>query len=267
MNKVLVNLVTHSAYSDVCDNFLQLFKKNWKDCPYDFVISIIGDEIHFEGYKCYYFGKESTLPNAIYELMKITNYDYCISFLGDAFINSNINTFEISELMDSFMKGNYEYGCLIPRQPFRLKGKIANKYFRFISNYDIYNMCFVAFIASRNFVEHEFCNGISDLEFEMKYLKPDSDEKIYYDNRVIVLDNFFNLLPGIEAGKWNRKALKKLEKNNPEINFSKRPLVSVSKSYINRIIGVAQIFISKKQRQIFKKIFNRYFKYKFTTDF
>ena len=46
MNKVLVNLVTHSAYSDVCDNFLELFRKNWKDCPYDFVISIIGDEIH-----------------------------------------------------------------------------------------------------------------------------------------------------------------------------------------------------------------------------
>ena len=51
MKKVLVSLVTHSAYKDICDNFLEMFDKNWNDCNYDFCISIIGDKIIFPGRK------------------------------------------------------------------------------------------------------------------------------------------------------------------------------------------------------------------------
>lgn len=267
MSKILINLVTHSSYADVCQNFLSLLKKNWSDCPYDFIISIIGQKISFDGYICHYHGKNCKLPEAIYKEISESDYEYCISFLGDAFINSKINNEEVFKLIHVIENCNIEYCCLIPRKPFRFKKKKVGDMLRYISSYDAYNMCFVAFIASRKFILKEFCNGISDLEFEKKYLEENTDNYFFYTDRVIVTKNVFNLVPGIDAGKWNRHAIKILKNSNSDISFCDRERISFFKNIFSDIIHFSQIIVSKKQRRIIKKFLKNIFGIKFTTDF
>ncbi len=266
MSKVLVNLVTHSAYKDVCTDFLKLYSKNWKDCPFDFVISVVGEKIEFEGFYTVYHGKTCQLPEAVYKLMHNSKYEYCISFLGDAFINEKVDNSVIDALLTEIRNNGIQYCCLIPRRPFRLVEKIAGNGIRYISSFDVYNMCFVAFIASRNFIEKEFSGHISDLEFESKYLRINGDKRFYYKDRAIVIDNILNIVPGIDAGKWNRHAYKKLHNDNPDIHFNSRDIASLTTTAKNDLIHVLQLFISKKQRRIIKKIMSKIFKMKFMTD-
>lgn len=266
MEKVLVSLVTHSAYKDICENFVALFNKNWNTCTFDFIISVVGDDVRFDDIKTIYHGKHCQLPMAIYNVMVESDYDYCISFLGDAFINSPVDNLAVEQLLSFIQSKRINYCCLIPRIPFRLKKKTASKDTRYISVNDAYNMCFVAFIASKKFVLEEF-NNISDLEFETKYLGNTNKNNFYYDDRVILTRNIFNLEPGIDAGMWNRRAIKKLNRDNEDIIFSERKKVPVLKSIKNNIIQVMQIFISKKQRFYLKTMISRIFKVKFMTKY
>lgn len=267
MKKVLVILVTHSSYSDVCANFIELYKKNWSDCNYDFVISVVGDHVTFGKERVVYNGSTCTLPNAVYSIMEASDYDYCISFLGDAFINSRIHNEEINELMEEIYKYNISYCCLIPRTAFRFKYNKIGKNLRYISSNDIYNMSFVAFVASKDFVQQEFGNNITDLEFEMKYIMQNGDKDFFYTDRVILTKNIFHLEPGIDAGKWNRHAYKKIKRNNKDLVLAKRQKVSRFKMIIADIYMILQVVISKKQRKALKRIISKLFNVQFVTKF
>lgn len=166
MKKILVSLVTHSAYKDVCDNFIALFDKNWHNCAYDFCISVIGEKISFPGQNTVFHGENCTLPEALYNVVNNSEYDYCISFLGDAFINKSIDNKMVESLIKELDENNIAYCNLIPRIAYRFHKKMATKNTRYISTSDSYNMSFVAFIASREFILKEFAGKVTDLDFE-----------------------------------------------------------------------------------------------------
>lgn len=67
-------------------------------------------------------------------------------------------------------------------------------------------------MQQENLILSEFKNGISDLDFEVKYLKKALDKYELYPDKAMLCNNLFGILPGIEAGKWNRHALKKMKK-------------------------------------------------------
>ena len=94
------------------------------------------------------------------------------------------------------------------------------------------------------------------------------DSKGYwYKNRVILTKNLFGLCPGITAGKWDRHVLKKLKNENPEIQFSKREMLSFSEMLKNDMIVVFQIFASQRQRIIMKKVISKITGIKFVTEY
>lgn len=255
MSKILISLVTHSSYVDVCENFIELFKKNWKydHEKFDFIVSVIGEQKTFKNCEVYYHGREKTLPSAIYDICVRGEYQYCISFLGDAFINSKIDDYMIFEIIETMQKFEIDYCCLIPKMAWMGITKKINNYMRLISNRDSYSVSFVAFIATRKFILSEFKNGISDLDFEVKYLKKALDKYELYPDKAMLCNNLFGILPGIEAGKWNRHALKKMKKNNPEIKFTKREKLSIRSQFKSDICHMLQTFLTRKQIVFLKK--------------
>ena len=266
MKKVLINLVTHSSYIDVCRNFLYLYNKNWNSNNYDFSISIIGDYVELsDNVKIYNYGNVS-LPSAIYKTVIAGDYDYCISFLGDAFIYKKVNENIINSIMKAIDENKIEYCNLIPHPKLRFKSHKINNYMRLIENNDSYNMSFVAFIANKSFIMKEFENEITDLEFERKYLQKSSKSNFIYNNRVILTKNIFNITPGIDAGKWNLHSLKKIRKYNPEIVLCKRPLTSKKIQLKNDFIKLIQTIFKRKTIKRMKKIANKIFKISFVTN-
>ncbi|BAK48511.1 hypothetical protein CXIVA_25430 [Clostridium sp. SY8519] len=267
MNKIVIVLVTHSSYKDVCNNFIELYKKNWPDCPYSFMALTIGDTTQFENISTINYGTNCTLPGALYRVMASGEYDYCISFLGDAFINGRIKNNDVCSLINKLYKESIDYCCLIPRYPFRFKEKKINEYLRYVSSVDAYNISFVAFIASKKFVREEFKNNITDLEFEQKYLKRCISDSVIYCDKAILRKNIFNICPGIDSGKWNRHAIRKLEKSNPEVTFTNRPIATPTEGIRSDIIQLLQLIIKRKHIVSIKQKLTKYMNFKFTTRF
>lgn len=267
MEKVLICLVTHSAYKDVCENFINLFDKNWTNCQYDFQVLVVGNKISLNNRKVTYYGEDCSLPEALYKAISISDYDYCISFLGDAFINKKINNIMVETLIKELNEKKIDYCNLIPRTAYRFHKKRAGENMRYISSDDSYSMSFIAFIASRRFIMGEFSGKITDLDFEKKYLNYISECCKIFKNKVILTNNLFGIVPGIYAGKWDRHSLKKLKKDNPEIVFTHRETISAFTMMKNDLIQLFQIFASKKQRKILKRILSKFMGVKFASEF
>ncbi len=257
VDDIVIVIPTHSSYKTIVLNFLQLFEKNWKDCPYKIVISICGENIQFEGLNTIYNGENTSLIECISNAVKLFDARYYMCFLGDAFINKKIDTKEFLKDFNEISNKAIDYCCLNYVKRYKKEKKFNNK-FRYINSKDRYSHSFVAFIASKKFMTKDLVDFDSDLSFEKYYL---NDKKsFYYSNHIIVRKNYFAILPGITKGKWDRINFHILQKSNPEIDFDSReiePFINtvlnfLRKKFINKIPRSLRV-LSKK---IIKKVFN-----------
>lgn len=261
MGDFIILIPTHSKYIGVVISFLQLIKKNWPDCPYKIVISLTGDSLEIDNQEIIYNGKNASLIDCLVNAAKKYDYKYYISFLGDAFIYRTINNYEIEDIFKTILKDNIKY-CSLQNVKNYKKKKQYNKYLRYINGLDRYSHNFTAFVASKDYILNEMSKFASDLEFEKEYLGDSFDR--YYDDRLIVNRNFFNLLPSITKGEWDRINYKKLIKYNPDIEFDRRrPMQSWKNSIICHIRAHIVHHISPSMRVCVKKYTERLFKIKF----
>ena len=218
MNDFVIVIPTYSKYLNVVNTFLQLLKKNWSSCPFKIVISITGENKKIEGYTCLYNGKKASLIDCVVNVAKKFKSRYYISFLGDAFISKKVDNELINDILNNLLNDKIDY-CSILCLKYYAKEKKYNNYFRYINQLDRYSHSFVSFIASYEYIYKELIKFNSDFNFEEFYLSKKNN--IYYNNHLIVRNNYFNILPSITKGKWDAINLRKLKKNNPEIDFVK----------------------------------------------
>lgn len=225
--RCVVILLTHSKYLDICKIFVDLFYKNWRDCPYRMVVSVTGYNNKYmkKNPLFLYNGEDATLPMCLYNAVEKFPADYYCSFLGDAFISKKINQRNFSELLENLNKNNIEYCSLLPQRAYGRK-KLMNANCRYIHSTDRYSHSFIAFIANEAFINREFKEKITDLEFEEKYLEIANQKQpnFYFKQRVILDKNIFSIYPGIVKGKWERNIYNSIKKKNPEINLGKRKI-------------------------------------------
>lgn len=216
--------MTHSSYLDVCELFIYLLRKNWPDCPYRIVCSIYGEDKKIANVECMYIGTNQIITDCIVEVAKKYESRFYMCFLGDAFISNTVTTAEVDRLINDLDRKSANY-C-------NLTVNYFNK--RILKNTIIYNLdyrenyghSFVSFIATKKFIMEELHN-VTDYEFEMKYQNSRSKNNDIFNDRYRVSSNIMNIFPTVEKGKWDRFALKKVRKYNPEINIGNRKVTSV----------------------------------------
>lgn len=256
---------THSNYVDVCNLFLYLLKKNWNTCDYEIIISITGENIEFNGYTTLYNGENATLPTCILNATERYESDYYLCFLGDVFINDRFDEDIFNKIIHSIRVNNFEYCSLYPMKIYK-RERSFNHYCRYINTSDRYNINFVCFYASRKFIKNNFSKDISDLDFELKYLQEGNNRpNVYFDNKIIVKNNYFNFVLGIDKGKWNRKAYKKIKAKNPEVVLDFRKLTSRTENCVYFFVSHFINHIPSFLRISLKKIIQKVFGYEFTT--
>ena len=120
------------------------------------------------------------------------------------------------------------------------------------------------------FVENEFCNNITDYDFEVKYLRLSYSEDIPCEFRkyriYTVTDNIMNLSPGIVKGMWDRDAYKKIKKNNKEIILPRLEKVPLIVHYVRKIVYFVLRFVPTKYTKKIKRIINKMNIYQFASD-
>lgn len=221
---------TNSAYLDVCKNFFELLMINWKDCTYKVVFSICGNDEKFSMDESVYNGPNATLTECIVNASNMYPADYYLVFLGDAFVSKKVKTEDVKKCL--FELKNYKINyCRLQPKATVIKQKKAGTLLRYINVKERYAHSFISFIATKEFINSEFGPNITDRDFELKYLELANKEDIsfYFDDRTILRKDIFHIMPGIEKGKWDRIVLRKLKRNYPEIDFTKRELISIQK--------------------------------------
>lgn len=265
--KTIIIIPTHTDYMDVCKDFFYLMKHNWKDCPFKIVLSITGKNQKDYNFHEYVTNPiDSTLTFCIYNAMKKYDAQYYICMLGDAFIDAKINNKDFFDLIDYMLNNNLDYCNLIPHN--HLNCIKLNDYSRYINMNERYGISFVAFIASKKFIDAEFGKEISDLEFEKKYIEiaEKSKKNDFYSKYIILKTNIFNIYPGIVKGKWNRKVLRRLIRHNKNACFNTRPKLSIKEQIILDISNKFSFLFTNNCRKKIKKIISKVFKYTFTTE-
>ncbi len=260
MPKINIIIPTHSSYKNTVLTFLQLLEKNWQNCPYDIIVSMTGKKTKIEKYTVLYNGKNASLIDCLANATKKYPSDYYISFLGDAFINKKINAAETERILETLAQNKIDYCSLNYVRNYK-KAKNFDSRLRYINPRDRYSHSFVAFVASRDYILNELTNFSSDLDFEKHYLACKSS--FYYNNHLIVKQNYFNILPSIEKGKWDRINLCRLKHDNPEVKFEQRPISSLTYSLIvharKKIIRFLPSGIRNASKKILSKTTGRQF--------
>lgn len=268
-NKILFVLVTHSNYMDICSCFIEMFMKNFSSqAQVEFIISYCGEPQNIKNFETLYNGKDASLPECLYNVANSVEADLYFSFLGDAFICEKVNNQEFEELIINLINDKIEYCCLIPRKRNIFSKKtppLGSNYYRLISYDDIYCHSFIAFCATKEFILNEFNNGITDFEFENKYLKA-AKNKGFYDRRAILRKNVLNIIPGIQKGKWDRKCYKNLCKQSVNIFRNNRKVLTRLETIKNYIILFLQPIIPYTLRTRIKKMLTKLKIIKFSTE-
>lgn len=230
--KYIIIVPTHSSYIDVCENFISVLHKNWSPENYICILSICGPPYSQKlssGWMSIYNGERATLPECVYKASQAYPSDYYFVFLGDAFIDNPVDGAYVEELLNEVKSHKIAYCKLEPQGHFS-RTKTAGNLIRYIRMDERYAHSFVAYLASGAFIQNEFANGLTDREFELKYLEYANNpgySKVFYEDRAIVLRNGFSIMAGIEKGMWDRTVLCHLKNKYKDIDFAERAKVGI----------------------------------------
>ena len=240
-------LVTNSKYIEICDIFKKLKDKNWDGCSYKMTLSYCGGYIETNDFRnVIYNGEKCSLPTCIYNVMRVSESDYFMCFLGDAFIYKNINKESVEKIVEKIEVEKIDYLRIFPVIYNEDKLKADVEGLRRLS-YKDRGISFVAFIASRKFIENEFANNITDYDFEVKFLRMTyckTVPEIWRQYKIYTVDNnVFNIIPGIDKGRWERDAYNLIRKFNPEIELPKLKKIPIVIHMIRKLMywGVRKI--------------------------
>lgn len=218
---IIVNIAYQ--YIDVAEVFFELLRKNWSDCPYRIVcISDVRVEQNFVK-DVFIRQPEWSLPYSIYMAAKKFPSKYYLCLLGDAFVNSKVDTDKFESFVNKLSENKIQYCNLLRR-----KYTHSNEPFEYLYIKEKYGVAFVSFLASKSFIEREFQNrNFTDYDFEIKYLKNCSkaDSNAKYIDFVRINGNGFQIAHGVQKGKWIRKTYKQLIKTTKSLSKSERPLM------------------------------------------
>ncbi len=226
MDECVIVLPTFSQYLDFSELFLSMLKKNWHERKYKVVVAIAGKKTDnynkLSGAEVLWVEDAKLLTDCLVKAKEMFPAKYYMSFLGDALMMKKVNDSEVRSLLQTMKMQHLDYCKLIANEKIGSK-----KLLRRIKYNEAYAHSFIAFIASPSFIENEL-SGISDFEFESKYLKiaySDNSNR-EYSNRAILCKDIFHIRAGIVKGKWTRRTYNRLKRMIPKDNIPKRELLS-----------------------------------------
>lgn len=171
--------------------------------------------------------------------------------LGDAFISRRILTKQFDSLLLLLENENIDYCNLLPRSPYAKTNKIDER-IRKIHSTDRYSYSFICFIATKDFIDKEFSDTITDMDFECKHLI--AKDGYYHENATIVIKNEFHIEPGIVKGCWVGWIYRRIKRYNPEIKLNNRPMLGWRASIYHLGSNTIAKYMPNSIRRFIKKI-------------
>ena len=231
--EVAILISTYDPYSEALRISLEMFKRFWPDCKYEFIVANNTKKIDDDTITLINCGDDSKSWCA--RALKAINQskaDYYIMLMEDIFITKPVDNAEIESIINFMKKNNIDFYKLIPAPP--PKGELFenSKHAHKINKQTAYGININSAIYSRDFFLKILGDGkISAWDLEERFIKETIDAPDeYFDNCASDDRNVLNTIHGIIQGKWLKSTVKKLEKLGVKVDTENRgyyPLKSI----------------------------------------
>lgn len=238
-DRLIICLAAYDPYKDIFDVFIELFKKNWPDCPYKLIIANMNFSYESDNENIIVMNCGKIKESYIRQRMVREQFDadYYIFMEEDRMITDRVNNQDIEEILD-FMdeeKLNY-FRC--NSSIFRKKKKnayVGYNHFYHIPSKEPYGICGSTVIWRNEYMkELEKIGHDNGYVFENEQLK-----NAYYASEKWVKKaatddrNLFNILHCIDKQRWIPSAKKKLQKMGFDIGKDREELTLFLNIYVN----------------------------------
>lgn len=226
--KLVIAGIFYDGYSDIWEDFLELFNKYWPNCPYELYIINNEKKINFNGkinLKVIHAGKEAEYSKKIQTLLSSVKSEYYLLLLEDFFLGKTLNQDVLKDILNYIKKYEIKY-YKMPIDDFIPVG--SKNIIRNISLKDEYTITCQPSIWKRNFLIE--CIGNRNYNawiFEGIYSKaPKVHSTNFLEGCIVDNRNILSIHHGALQGKLIRKTYNYFKKNGYKLK-NKRHLLSL----------------------------------------
>lgn len=267
--EVAILISTYDAYYEALRISIEMFKRFWPDCKYEFIVANNTKKIDDERITLINCGDEakSWCERAL-KAINETKADYYIMLMEDIFITRRVDTKEIENIIGFMKENKIDFYKLIPVPP--PKGELfeGTKHIHKINKQTPYGININSAIYSREFFLEILGDGkISAWDLEERFIKETTtapDE--YFKNCVSDDRNVLNTIHGIIQGKWLKSTVKELKKLGITVDIGNRGYYPISQIIRRKTFVFVRNIVSSDVRRTFKKILSK-LGFKFVTKY
>ncbi|HEM3688429.1 TPA: hypothetical protein U1D21_001456 [Streptococcus suis] len=112
MEKLAIVGTFYDGYYDLWEDFLELFEKNWPDCPYSLYIVNDEKDLQFSknyNVKVFHSGKKAEYSQRVQTALSEIDAEYYLLLLEDFFIGEKLDKHVLDKIMEFVINNNLDY--------------------------------------------------------------------------------------------------------------------------------------------------------------
>lgn len=264
-------LPAYDPYKDAFDIYMDLFMKNWPDCPYPFIVTNMNFQCDYplKGFRLINCGDEKRYKVRLRKGLDAINAKYYLILEEDRMFTQKIDTCDIEEILNFMDEYDVKYYRM---NPSFFKKKKRDRYGEKAHHYHVlakepYGRSGATSIWRADYIR-EFQEIYEDeYAAENTYLKESLCMSERYVKDCATDDrNVLHVLHCIEKSKWVKSSQKRLEKMGYDFSSTILATQSLKQYYIYEMKSFIGKCIPMRLRYRVKKILRK-FGMKFSTDY
>ena len=243
-NKFAILVVSCDKYSDLWNPFFKSFFRFWPDCPFDIYLLSNYKYANIPKVRNLLIDDDISWSDNLYKGLNKLKEDYVFLFLEDLFLIDFVETNKVLKIFKWILESNANY---VRINPSAVKAdKKFNELVGIVSKGTIYRTSTVLSVWKKAILLNLLKENESAWDFEIDgSLRSDT-----YDGFYATWGKYFSILNTVIKGKWQRKAIRKLNSIGIEIDFNKREIMTFEETI--------KYYFSKQKSKLLKFIPSKY---------
>lgn len=263
-NNMAILVIGFDGYSDLWGDFFTLFKKYWKDCPYNLYMANNKIDYPVDGVTFIHAGEDAEWSRKVQLALEQIDEEYICLLLEDFYLGRKVDTQIIENAIELMKQDDLKYYKLNTFTPFKTSNYKNIPYLHVIPENMEYGISLLPGIWNKDFLKQKLgTENYNAWKFECDRIAEERGKTntpmngCVYDER-----NIMQIVHGVVQGKYLPEAVNYFEKRGYSLNQSKRGVMTFKENFIYK---VKRLNWPKPLKKVLKKIL-RIFGMKFVTD-
>ena len=253
-NKMAVLVVSCDEYSDLWNDFFNLFEKYWPDLPYKFYLANNTKKYSRKNLEVINCGEGAQWSSRVRTALNVIEEKYICMLLEDLFLSDFVNTKELDSAINIMEQNKLFYYKLFTFSKIKTSTYKNIPYLQTIPSTLEYGVSLQASIWEKQFLlDLVGTDDYNAWKFEANFHKDATDiidySKCVYDNR-----DLLHICHGVVQGCFLPSAIRKLKKIGYDLDLSQREILPTKDLFIRNLKIIANNIFKGRLKTTVKNI-------------